>query len=67
MSFSIPPSPPNFRGNTFNPASYPSTVNTGLTVQGGLSYFVSYPQDKQQQHKIFLVMLSQMFQIIFQN
>ena len=44
MSFSIPPSPPNFRGNTFNPASYPSTVNTGLTVQGGLSYFVSYPQ-----------------------
>ena len=44
MSFSIPPSPPNFRGNTFNPATYPSTTNTGLTVQGGLSYFVSYPQ-----------------------
>jgi hypothetical protein len=43
MSYSIPPSPPNFKGNTYNPASYPSTNNTGLTVQGGLSYFVSYP------------------------
>jgi hypothetical protein len=44
MSYSIPPSPPNFKGNTYNPASYPSTNNTGLTVQGGLSYFVAYPQ-----------------------
>jgi hypothetical protein len=44
MSFSIPPSPPNFRGNTFNPVSYPSTSNTGLTVQQGQAFFVSYPQ-----------------------
>jgi hypothetical protein len=43
MSFSIPPSPPNFRGNTFNPVSYPSTTNTGLTIQQGQAFFVSYP------------------------
>jgi len=44
MSFSTPPLYPNFKGNNFNPIAYPSTSNTGLTVQQGQAYFVSFPQ-----------------------
>jgi hypothetical protein len=44
MSFSTPPLYPNFKGNNYNPIAYPSTSNTGLTVQQGQAYFVSFPQ-----------------------